>query len=32
MALVFTLFLPQGFAASGEAGELIYYRTYGSNH
>lgn len=32
MALVFTLFLPQSFAASGEAGELIYYRTYGSNH
>jgi hypothetical protein len=32
MALVFTLFLRQSFAASGEAGELIYYRTYGTNH
>jgi hypothetical protein len=32
MALVFTLYLRQSFAASGEAGELIYYRTYGSNH
>jgi hypothetical protein len=32
MALVFTLFLPQSFAASGETGELIYYRTYGSSH
>jgi hypothetical protein len=32
MALVFTLFLREQFAASGETGELIYYRTYSVNH
>ncbi len=32
MTLVFTLFLRQSLAPSGEAGELIYYRTYSVNH
>jgi len=31
-ALVVTLFLRQSLAASGESGELIYYRTYSVNH